>query len=248
MKILIALATYNRPIITDLCLKNLQAVRNSDTKLVVYDDHSEAYSVDYLRGYADEVVRFEARGGIEKSRARTLRDFLSKYTEYDLLYLTDNDAIHDPIFADLLRGIFDGQQQHGAEIYPVGLFNSVFHQNRLMAENEKFFLYETCPGISMCYTRDMVKLIVNFLDQEPAAESAYGWDMTWPKALNRPFLLPKNSYVEHFARDRFEAGMHSNNSGISPDALLDFERDRALNPTDHLIEARPYIIKSILGI
>lgn len=248
MKILIALATHNRPVITELCLQNLQAVRDNATRLVIYDDDSRAYSDRYLSGYADEVVRFEVRGGIEKSRARAFRDFLNNYKEYDLLYLTDNDAIHDPVFAELLRGIFNGQQQHGAEIYPVGLFNSVFHQSRLMAENEKFFLYETCPGISMCFTRDMVKLIVDYLDREPSAESTYGWDMTWPKALKRPFLVPKNSYVEHFARDRFEAGMHSNNSGISPDALLDFERDRALNPTEYLIKARPFVIKSILGI
>ncbi|MBU3593081.1 glycosyltransferase [Polynucleobacter sp. 71A-WALBACH] len=248
MKILIALATYNRPITTDLCLKNLQSVRDDQTKLVIYDDDSGAYSSEYLSEFADEVVRFAMRGGIEKSRARAFRDFLNKYTDCDLLYLTDNDAIHDPSFVDLLRGIFNGQQQHGNEVYPVGLFNSVFHQSRLMAENEQFFLYETCPGISMCYTREMVKLIVDYLDKEPAAETAYGWDMIWPKTLNRPFLVPKNSYVEHFARDRFEAGMHSNNSGISPDALLDFERDRAMNPTDYLVEARPFVIKAILGI
>ena len=248
MKILIALATYNRPIITDLCLKNLQTARDSKTMLVIYDDHSEAYSSDYLNGHADEVVKFDVRGGIERSRARTFRDFLNKYTDYDLLYLTDNDAIHDPIFSDLLRGIFDGQKRHGGEIYPVGLFNSVFHQSRLMAENEKFFLYETCPGISMCYTREMVMAIVDYLDANPAAESAYGWDMTWPRVLKRPFLLPKNSYVEHFSRDRFEAGMHSTNSGISSEALLDFERDRALYPSDYLVEVRPFIIKTILGI
>ena len=59
---------------------------------------------------------------------------------------------------------------------------------------------------------------------------------------------PKNSYIEHFTRDRFEAGIHSINSRIAPDALLDFERDRALNPTEYLIQIRPYIIKSILGI
>lgn len=248
MRLLIALATCNRPIITDFCLKNLQSVRSDVARLVIYDDHSEAYSSEYLAQYADEVVRFEKRGGIEKSRARAFRDFLNRYTDYDLLYLTDNDAIHDPIFADLLRDIFDGQKRYGTEVYPVGLFNSVFHQSRLIAENKQFFLYETCPGISMCYTRDMVRLIVDYLDQDPAAESAYGWDMNWPAVLKKPFLLPKNSYVEHFARDRFEAGMHSNNSGISPDALLDFERDRALNPTDYLIEVRPFIINSILGI
>lgn len=248
MKILISLATFDRPIVTDLCLKNIQGVRNNDTKLVIYDDHSEAYSLEYLGRFSDEVVRFGVRGGIERSRAQAFRDFLFKYTDYDLLYLTDNDTIHDPVFADLLRGIFVGQEEHGGEIYPVGLFNSVFHQSRLMAENEMFFLYETCPGVSMCFTRNMVKVIVDYLDQEPAAESTYGWDMTWPQVLKKPFLLPKNSYVEHFARDRFEAGMHSNNSGISPAALLDFERDRALNPTEYLVNIRPYIIKEILGI
>lgn len=248
MKILIALATFNRPIVTDLCLKNLQTVRDSQTKLVIYDDHSDAYSLDYLNVYADEVVRFDLRGGIERSRGRAFRDFLSRYEDFDLLYLTDNDAIHDPVFTKTLRDVFIWQKQFPSEINPVGLFNSTFHQSRIMAESEQYFLSETCPGISMCYTRDMVSLMVDYLDQEPAAESAYGWDMTWPRVLNRPFLLPKNSYVEHFARDRFEAGMHSSNSGISMDALLDFERDRALNPTEYLIEIRPFIIKSILGI
>lgn len=248
MKILIALATYNRPFITDICLQNLQAIRDSKTKLVIYDDHSDAYSLDYLNSYADEVVRFEVRGGIEKSRAKAFRDFVEKYSEYDLLYLTDNDAIHDPAFAESLRNIFSGQAQYAEEIYPVGLFNSVFHQNRLMGENEEFFLYETCPGISMCFTREMARVIVDHLDRDPLAESTYGWDMNWPKALKKPFLIPKNSYVEHFARDRFEAGMHSGNSGICPNALLDFERDRALNPTDYLIEIRPFILKKILGI
>lgn len=248
MKILIALATHNRPIITGLCLQNLQAIRDSETHLVIYDDDSNAYSLNYLRSYSDEVIRFKVRSGIERSRGKAFRDFLEKFTDFDLLYFTDNDAIHDPVFSQILRKIFAGQQEHGAEIYPVGLFNSVFHQGRLIAENDTFFLYETCPGISMCYTRDMVRIIVEYLNQEPSAESTYGWDMTWPQALKKPFLVPKNSYVEHFARDRFEAGMHSSNSGICPEALLDFERDRALNPTEYLIKVRPLIIKTILGI
>lgn len=247
MKILIALATFNRPIITDLCLKNLQVVRNDLTKVVIYDDHSEAYSEEYLNQYADEVIRFKARGGIERSRARAFRDFLINYSQYDLLYLTDNDAIHDPAFTQVLRDAFAWQNQFPEEINPVGLFNSVFHREKIIAESEEFFLSETCPGISMCYTRDMVSSIVEYLDQFPAEESSYGWDMNWPRVLGRPFLLPKISYVEHFARDRFEGGMHSNNSGLNSIALMDFERDRALYPSDYLVAIRPSIIKTILG-
>lgn len=110
MRIIIALATHNRPIITELCLQNLQSVRDPNTKLVVYDDNSDAYSLDYLKSLSDEVNRFNVRQGIERSRAQAFRDFLTKYTEYDLLYLTDNDAIHDPGFIAILKEIFEEQK------------------------------------------------------------------------------------------------------------------------------------------
>ena len=248
MKILIAVATYNRPIITELCLKNLQLVRDPQTKLVIYDDHSEAYSLESLVSYADEVVRFESRQGIEKSRSRTLRDFLSKYIDCDLLYLTDNDAIHDPNFAAKLREVFLEQQKAHSPVKPVGLFNSVFHQSRIQGETDHFYLYETCPGISMCLTRPMVQKIVDYLDANPLSESSYGWDMEWPRAIELPFLIPKISYLEHFARDRFEAGMHSANSGVSfENAIEDFARDRAINPSEYLAGIRLEVIKEILG-
>jgi tetratricopeptide (TPR) repeat protein len=248
MKILIAVATYNRPIVTELCLQNLQLVRDSETKIVIYDDNSDAYSLEFLRGLADEVVRFNARQGIEKSRAQTFRDFLTKYPDYELLYLTDNDAIHDPSFAARLREIFEGQKQSSLPIHPAGLFNSTFHQGRILGQEDQFSIYETCPGISMCLTRSMVQKIVGYLDEDVLNESSYGWDMRWPKAIGLPFKISKTSYVEHFARDRFESGMHSTNSGVAlENALKDFDRDRALNPSEYLIEARPQIIREILG-
>jgi len=248
MKILIAVATYNRPVITDLCLRNLQHVRGEDTKVVIYDDHSEAYDLDYLSKFSDDVIRFDSRRGIENSRARTLRDFLDKHVDFDLLYLTDNDAIHDPKFIKIIKNLFVNQEKSGLPVKPVGLFNSVFHKTRIKEEADQFYLYETCPGISMCLTRPMVQKIVTLLNKNPALESSYGWDMEWPKEIGLPFLIPKISYVEHFARDRFESGMHSSHSGVElENALVDFERDRAINPSPYLIQARPDIIKEILG-
>jgi glycosyltransferase involved in cell wall biosynthesis len=85
MKILIALATYNRPVITHLCLQNLQLVRSDEVKLVVYDDASTAYSKETLLEFSDDVIRFERNGGIERSRAKAIRDFVYRYTDCDLI-------------------------------------------------------------------------------------------------------------------------------------------------------------------
>ena len=43
---------------------------------------------------------FEIQGfwGIERSRARSFRDFIHVYKDFDLYYMTDNDTIHDLIF------------------------------------------------------------------------------------------------------------------------------------------------------
>lgn len=245
MRILIALATHNRPTITELCLKNLQSIKDEYAKLVVYDDASTAYDRAYLCQYADEVIRFDRQGGIERSRAKSFRDFIYRYTEFDLLYLTDNDTIHDPAFTSVLRGIFSTHSNN----LPAGLFNSIAHRPPSITGNDGFYESRSCPGVSMCFTREMAAEIVEFLNHDPVAESTYGWDYSWPSILKKPFILPKISYVEHFARDRHEAGMHSQNSGLDIEiASKDFDNDRAINPSEFLVKLRPKVIKEILGI
>ena len=248
MKILIALATYNRPVITRLCLQNLQSVRSDEVKLVVYDDASTAYSKDTLLEFADDVVRFERNGGIERSRAKAIRDFVYRYTDYDVIYFTDNDAIHDPKFIDVVRSLSVWQRSR-SEVLPFSLYNTVFHNRpeNSISESDMFVVLKTIPGISQCYTREMAEIIVDALNASPDFESTYGWDYIYTMVLNRPCLATKVSFVEHFARDKHEAGMHSANSGTGPDALLDFERDRALNPTPFLVEIRDEIIEKILN-
>jgi glycosyltransferase involved in cell wall biosynthesis len=250
MKILIALSTYNRPIITQLCLENLQAVRSDKTKLIVYDDASTAYDKDFLLNYADEVVRFEYNVSIRYSRGRAIRDFVSKYLDYDLIYFTDNDTIHDPSFIDIIETIMDSQNSF-PEPRPFGLFHSKFHYDNenIISETDQFVFQKTMPGVSHGYTREMAEIIVNALTSDPDTENTphLNWDLIYPSVLNRPCLLPKKSYLEHFARDRFESGIHSNYSGLGPEAMADFERDRALNPTDFLVNIRDSIINKILG-
>ena len=247
-RILLSLATFNRPIVTGLCLQSLQPVRGNSVTLVVYDDASSAYDKSALLPKADEVVRFHKTGGIERSRARAFRDFLFRFPEHELLYLTDNDTLHDPSFVSVLQQLHLSQR-NAATPFPICLYNSVFHSQpaNLLSQNGRLLLRRTAPGVSHCYDRSMARRIVDFLDHHPEMETVYGWDYLWPSVLNLPFLQTETSYLEHFARDRFEAGIHSSNSGTADDARADFERDRALNPTPFLRSIRDSIIEEILG-
>lgn len=247
-KMLIVVATYNRPYITELSLAMLREVMGSDDRLIAYDDCSTAYDKKWLLRFADEVVRMPAHGGIEPLRARNFKDFVQVFREFDLLYTTDNDAIHDPVFSRRLRGLYGRYAPNGVRL-PVCLYNSSFHNQpeNILSRNAEVSFRRTAPGISHMYDQEMVQLIVDGLSMNPELETMYDYDFNLPRFLRRPFIQSEVSLVEHFARDRYEGGMHSENSGVEKETVAaDFERDRALNPSHYLELIRPVVIDYIL--
>jgi hypothetical protein len=258
MRMIIAMATFNRPIVTELALCNLRDFKGQDDRLVVYDDASTAYDAAWLARFADDVIRMPQRGGIERLRARNFRDFLTLWRDADLLYTTDNDVIHDPRFGIRLRALHEAGtagciDSARADLkLPVCVYNSRFHaapENILMRSDQLggVSIRRTAPGVSQLYDREMVTTIVNGLNAEPALESRYDYDYHLPALLHRPFLQSEESYLEHFARDAHEGGLHASNSGNGSQALADFERDRALYPSTFLQQIRPMIIDLILN-
>ncbi len=236
MKILIAVATWNRPIITRICLENLQLVRDPNLSVMIYDDYSTDYNQSFLDQYCDGLLRFPTHGGIERSRARSFRDFVHRFKDFDILYLTDNDTIHDPEFVKVIRNFFHEQDSY-AYSHPLGLFRSKFHERSIEQQFDKFVVSKSCPGVSQAYNREMAERIVQLLDTNPIMETAYGWDYYWPSVLDRPFLITSNSYLEHFARDLTQGGLHSDFTGTTRESFLqDFQRDRCLYPTDKLVQ------------
>ena len=107
-KVFIALSTCDRKNITRMCLENLVNIvkKDGNSTLSIYDDASSTYDEKFLKNYSKNVLRFRIRGGIERSRARSFRDFEYIFTDHDLLYITDNDTIHDPSFLSVLRDIY----------------------------------------------------------------------------------------------------------------------------------------------
>tara|TARA_A100001388_G_scaffold273968_1_gene256773 strand:- start:74 stop:823 length:750 start_codon:yes stop_codon:yes gene_type:complete len=247
-KILIALSTFNRKNITRLCLENLKEIVDSDgkSKLVVYDDASTTYSEKFLKQFSKNVLRFRVSGGVERSRARAFRDFVHVYKNFDLFYMTDNDTIHDPNFLNILRNLYETSSKKFDKKLPIGLYNSKFHNhsNNIIFKNNILSIRKTCPGVSQCFDREMIKKMLVFINENPEYETLYGFDYHWPLSLNVPFLQTQTSYLEHFARDKKEKGLHSTLTEHDP--KIDFERDRALQPSPYLQKIRDKIINKIL--
>ena len=247
-KILIALSTFNRKNITKLCLENLKQIVDKDkkSKLVIYDDASTNYGDEFLKQYSDNVLRFRVSGGIERSRVRAFRDFVYIYKDFDLFYMTDNDTIHDPDFLEILRKLYESSSKKFDKKLPIGLYNSKFHNNpkNVIYENSILSVRKTCPGVSQCFDREMINKMLVFINENPVYETLYGFDYHWPASLNVPFLQTQISYLEHFARDKKEKGLHSTHT--INDQRADFERDRAIHPTSYLKKIREKIIKKIL--
>ena len=257
MKILIAVSSYNRKILTALCLQNLSLYKTENCRLVVYDDASTEYDSSFLMQFSDEVFRFPKNVGVSASKARALRDFVYRFTDFDLCYFTDNDTIHDPNFVEILMNAFRFQEKKTIKM-PVGLFNSKFHLDSRISEIDHFFISKTCPGVSQCFDRDMATSIVTALNTDPYLEffkeslntgiSGADFDYKWPAVLNVPFLISKISYVEHFCRDRYQKGLHSPYAIFSySKAIQDFDSDSAINSSSFLKHNRKNIIKKILG-
>ena len=119
-KIFVALSTFNRKNITKLCLENLKNIieKDGNSILAIYDDASTNYGEDFLKKYSKNVLRFRVSGGIERSRARSFRDFIYVYKDFDLYYMTDNDTIHDPNFLEVLRELYNTSSKKFEKNFP----------------------------------------------------------------------------------------------------------------------------------
>jgi hypothetical protein len=81
----------------------------------------------------------------------------------------------------------------------------------------------------MFYDRKMVEKIVSMMDRVGDAHDAISWDLRAVSYLDLPWITPEVSYLEHYGAN-----------GVNN---YDYERDRAMNPTEYLKERREPILK-----
>ena len=228
MPILISVCVFNRKKITQLSLAQTKRYKTSYCHLEVYNDHSTEYDNSFLEPYADEVIQLPAKMGIDNLRWYQFRKFLE--TDFDFLYMTDNDIIHDPQYVPMLEALYE----IGNKRLPVCLYNSQFHMdpNIILFYKSGLILKETAPGFSMFYDRKMVDKIVAKIDKVGIDNRHISWDYKASSYLCLPYITPERSFLEHYG-----AGGKSN---------IDYERDRAINPTKYLQVRRESILKYLI--
>jgi hypothetical protein len=224
MKIWVTVSSFDRKKITEITIRQLVEYKQ-DSFIHVSDDYSSEYDLDWISSLgADEVERPPEKYGIDRIRAWELQKFLE--TDFDLIYFTDNDAYHDPIYIDVLKDAYKKFNK------PVSLYNSMYHTKYNESLDDKFFLRESMPGISHLYDRNMAKKIIEKINIE-FPDGIRMWDYMFVNFLDTKVVTCKTSYLQHYGA----GGMH-NGPG-------DYERDRALSPSQYLIDTRDLVLKNL---
>jgi tetratricopeptide (TPR) repeat protein len=227
-KILIVVSVFNRKKMTALSLNQTRQYKTTSCSLQVYNDHSTEYDNSFLTDHADEVIQLPDKMGIDKLRWYQFKKFLE--TDFDFLYFTDCDVIHDPQYVFILGMLYE----KGKRKLPVSLFNSIFtfQPRMILYHKDGVLLKTTAPGTSMFYDRQMVEKILSASEQTGNIFDYLPWDNRAVAFLGLPWVTSELSYLEHFGAH----GMHNDN----------FERDRAINPTEYLQKTREAVIDYLM--
>jgi hypothetical protein len=223
--VLIFVSAFNRKKLTPLSLAQIQRYKTSYCQLYVYNDYSTEYNNSFLEPYADKVIQLPHKMGPHNLRWHYFRNFLE--TDVDFIYMADNDIIHDPNFITLLKTLYE----MGDGKLPVCIYNSSDHsgEKTIFYNKNGIMLKKTAPGFSMFFDRKMVEKIVSVLNNIGHEHDNYGADYRAIAYLGLPWITSETSYAEHYG-----AGGINN---------LDYETDRAINPTQYLQERRQAILR-----
>ncbi len=228
MSILIAVPTFNRLAVTQLCLAQLMCHKRADDQVYVCDDHSTDFTTDALKKYADTIVTLPNKStyGPDTIRWHQMEHYLS--SSHEFMYCTDSDAYHDPDFINTLLNIYT---KIGNSKLPVSLFNSYYHnsEGNIVLKKGPITLKRTAPGISMFFNKPMVEKILKGVHDAPAQHRGMDWDFRACGYLEQFFITSNNSHLEHFGF----GGLHYSEQN----------NDIALNPTPFIEQRRQPIIE-----
>ena len=215
---LIAVANYGRRGTAVPCITQLSSTRGAAT-LWLYDDCSPDFEPGDWEGLVDRVIRAPHNRGINACRMQNLRDFWA--SDFEFLYMTDNDAFHDPDWLLVARQLYARWR------LPVTLFDSVFHQE-LRGLGPGARLKRSFPGISLFLDRASAARVLTVYDVGDSRGGPFrpwsSWDWVYGEILGNCIVTSIPSRVDHYGA----GGLHNH----------DNEVDQAQHPTPFLAQVR----------
>lgn len=235
MKILIEVQCFNRKNITEICLNQINKYKSKDCDLRIINDYSTEYDNDWLSQFSSDIIMYEKKLNISKLKYRTFKNFLN--SDYDYLYMCDNDIFHDKDFIYFLK-------KYMGNNLPITLYKSSFIHSFGDNVSKYLKIYENISlktglfgGASVFLNRKHVEKIVENLpkDENEWSDSCVNvaWDSKIQKMIDnrKYYLIPNESMCEHYGKD-----------GLNHKKLTD---DYALNPTEYLESMKDTILNSI---
>ena len=189
MKVAVGIPTFNRSHMVEMHARSLCASRlPSDTILIVVDDASTEYDIDFLRsifpGHSDIRRRTKNSGGADLAIRDVMEQLLA--TDADALMLLDSDMLVAENFLEL--GISLLQESDGV----ISLFNAPNHPS--IGSRGPFVLKRTIGSAGSLWRRDVAQKI---LAGVPPGKS---WDWRFCEFLvdaGYQICVARNSLVQH---------------------------------------------------
>jgi len=231
MKIRIDVPCYNRKNITELVLNQLYKFKTNNADIRIYNDNSTEYDNKWLEQWGDvityEMPKQDKWKNIHTIRYKAYLDFLDE--DYDFLYMTDNDAFHDPNYINVLLDLYSKTKLPvcGYKSYFMSTFSPQYRR-AIRLNKEYHIMKNTNGGISVFLSKRLVEKLMKYYNKNTIM-----WDCDTWKYLGNTYALPKNSILDHYGK----GGLHNK----------DWNFDYALYPTEYLAKVRPYIIKYLEG-
>lgn len=226
-RVLIEVHCYNRKIITELALTQLQRYKHNAFIRVVNDySDPDIYDNEWLDNFSDESIIYEKKLNINILKYRMFKNFYNSGYEY--LYMCDSDILHDPMYMEQLFKLY-----HRSNHLPVTLYNSTFingfgqRVSRMIGRVEDGIIKQGLfGGCSVFLDRNHVKILMDNMLNIDESEwdiktKKTAWDSQFQRYLNdNKYIVSSMSYCEHF--------------GINGQNHKKRGSDQAIDPTQYL--------------
>lgn len=208
--LLIVVSTYNRRDLTGVTLDALSQTMSPCSDVIILDDASTEYDIDWLQRWGFRVYRRFATAGVGEAARQRFLSFIVAARQYRYACLLDNDLMFVPAFDQRLRELWlRVSASHKSNVILTGYRSNT--QTVVATPQPDWVETETIGGACQ------------FIDREAAYQVITRMPAIWPHAwdaliskVGMRFVAPKCSWIEHL-------GVHGGGvNGISTDRAVLF--------------------------
>jgi glycosyltransferase involved in cell wall biosynthesis len=227
-KILIVFPVYNRLATLKHTIPNMKEMfKNHDVR--IYDDCSTEPVEEYIKSQLPNCtyIKADKNYGVREWIPYIINDLFQFTDQYDYIYKTDSDSLHDPRAIEMMLSYSVNNYNH-----PVCGFNLQHHEKNKIDYNPPFATHKIQKahfksysfGISMFFPVEQYQMIHKM---PKVIDCPFDWIISQE---TQPWVFPNTSYVEHIGM----GGFHNKE--------CNFDRCIAFKPTPYLKKLRDKIL------